>query len=73
MADTPTIKIIDTIYSNIRSALTAAASGSTIALSAGSFNITKSDDDSSKPENPGSSPATLAGSAPSSGVTQEVL
>jgi hypothetical protein len=60
MADTPTIKIIDTIYSTIRSALTAATSGSTIALSAGSFNITKSDDDSSKPENPGSSPATLA-------------
>jgi hypothetical protein len=68
MADTPTIKIIDTIYFNIRSSLTAAASGSTIALSASSFNITKSDDDSSTPEVPGSSPPTLA-RATASGLT----
>ncbi|MCS5692801.1 hypothetical protein NZK33_12510 [Cyanobium sp. FGCU-6] len=65
MSDVPSIKINTTTYPTIRSALTAAASGSTIVLSAGSFNITKSDNDSATPEKPGASAATLAGSASS--------
>ncbi|MEA5391666.1 hypothetical protein VB738_10395, partial [Cyanobium gracile UHCC 0139] len=54
------IKINDTFFTTIRSALGAAVTNSVIELAAGTFNITKSDADPSNPAASGTAPPTLA-------------